>query len=307
MLAATRRCPREYGFMPLDDLRRERPTTSAERVLARGRLRERRAGSARPGAPRARAARRSTSTTTTTTRASATINLIVADASSTGEVLAGRASRELGVELTPEIAEPLYIALVTDTGRFQYTNTTPKALRLAAELVEAGADVQRVFQQVYESVEFAKLKLLARALDRAQVSRAGGSSSRTCCATTSRRSALPSRTRRGSSTTCARSRARARRADPRAAARRRPDAPRLACARASTSSTSRRSRARSAAAGTARRPASRARRRSTRSPSSSAGIRRAACPRERLSPRASRSSTSRRGRRRSRSSRRSAG
>ena len=32
-------------------------------------------------------------------------------------------------------------ALVTDTGRFQYTNTTPKALRLAAELVEAGADV----------------------------------------------------------------------------------------------------------------------------------------------------------------------
>src|ERR671928_72099 len=60
-------------------------------------------------------------------------------------------------------------ALVTDTGRFQYTNTTPKALRLAAELVEAGADVHRVFQGVYESVEFAKLKLLARALERAQV------------------------------------------------------------------------------------------------------------------------------------------
>ena len=55
-------------------------------------------------------------------------------------------SRELGVELTPEIAEALYIAVVTDTGRFQYTNTTPKALRLAAELVEAGADVHRVFQ-----------------------------------------------------------------------------------------------------------------------------------------------------------------
>ena len=80
-------------------------------------------------------------------------------------------SRELGVELTPDIAEALYIALVTDTGRFQYTNTTPKALRLAAELVEAGADVHRVFQGVYESVQFAKLKLLARALERAQVSR----------------------------------------------------------------------------------------------------------------------------------------
>jgi phosphoesterase RecJ-like protein len=81
--------------------------------------------------------------------------------------------RALGVQLTPEIAEALYIALVTDTGRFQYTNTTPKALRLAAELVEAGADVHAVFQQVYESVEFAKLKLLARALERARVLEGG--------------------------------------------------------------------------------------------------------------------------------------
>jgi phosphoesterase RecJ-like protein len=100
------------------------------------------------------------------------VNLIVADASSTGEVLRD-VFRALGVALTPDIAEPLYIALVTDTGRFQYTNTTPKALRLAAELVEAGADVHQVFQQVYESVEFAKLKLLARALDRARVLEGG--------------------------------------------------------------------------------------------------------------------------------------
>jgi phosphoesterase RecJ-like protein len=81
--------------------------------------------------------------------------------------------RELGVELTPEIAEALYIALVTDTGRFQYANTTPKALRLAADLVEAGADVHRVFQGVYENVQFAKLKLLARALERARVLEGG--------------------------------------------------------------------------------------------------------------------------------------
>ena len=96
------------------------------------------------------------------------VNLIVASASSTGEVLRD-VFGELGVELTPEIAEPLYVALVTDTGRFQYSNTTPKSLRLAAELVEAGADIHAVFQEVYESVEFAKLKLLARALDRARV------------------------------------------------------------------------------------------------------------------------------------------
>src|SRR5919204_1758238 len=100
------------------------------------------------------------------------VNLVVSKASSTGEVLRD-VFIELGVRLTPEIAEALYIALVTDTGRFQYTNTTPKALRLAAELVEAGADVHRIFQGVYESVQFAKLKLLARALERAQVYEGG--------------------------------------------------------------------------------------------------------------------------------------
>ena len=96
------------------------------------------------------------------------VNLIVGSASSTGEILRDL-FHELGVELTPEIAEALYIAVVTDTGRFQYANTSAKALRLAADLVEAGADVHRVFQGVYENVAFAKLKLVARALDNAKV------------------------------------------------------------------------------------------------------------------------------------------
>jgi len=100
------------------------------------------------------------------------VNLIVGHASSTGEILAD-VFRELGVVLTPEIAEALYIAVVTDTGRFQYANTTAKALRLAADLVEAGADVHRVFQGVYENVAFAKLKLVARALENAEVFEGG--------------------------------------------------------------------------------------------------------------------------------------
>jgi bifunctional oligoribonuclease and PAP phosphatase NrnA len=95
-----------------------------------------------------------------------TVDLVVADASSTAEVLAD-VFAELGVSLTPPIAEALYVGLVTDTGRFQYSNTTPKALRLAADLLEAGTDIQRIFQGVYESMQFAKVKLLARALDRA--------------------------------------------------------------------------------------------------------------------------------------------
>jgi bifunctional oligoribonuclease and PAP phosphatase NrnA len=96
------------------------------------------------------------------------VNLVVPDASSTGEIMADL-FRELGVEITPEIAEPLYVALVTDTGRFQYANTSSKALRLAADLIDAGADWHKVFQTVYENVQFAKLKLLARALERAEV------------------------------------------------------------------------------------------------------------------------------------------
>jgi phosphoesterase RecJ-like protein len=100
------------------------------------------------------------------------VNLVAADASSTGEVLADVLAL-LDVRLTPEIAEELYVAVVTDTGRFQYSNTTPKALRLAADLVEAGVDVQKVFQGVYETIQFAKLKLLARALERATVYEGG--------------------------------------------------------------------------------------------------------------------------------------
>jgi bifunctional oligoribonuclease and PAP phosphatase NrnA len=100
------------------------------------------------------------------------VNLVLGQASSTGEILYDL-FRELGVTITPDIAEALYIALVTDTGRFQYTNTTPKALRIAAELVEAGANVHQVFQDVYENVAFAKLKLLARALEKARVYEGG--------------------------------------------------------------------------------------------------------------------------------------
>jgi bifunctional oligoribonuclease and PAP phosphatase NrnA len=102
----------------------------------------------------------------------AKLNLVVPDASCAGEIVRDILA-QLDVALTPAIAEALYIALVTDTGRFQYTNTTPKSLRLAAELVEAGVDVHRVFQGIYESVDFAKLKLLARALERAQVYEGG--------------------------------------------------------------------------------------------------------------------------------------
>jgi phosphoesterase RecJ-like protein len=169
-LAGQTPLPREYAFMPLDELVREPPADSAERVLfAVDCAKEDRIGdeAARSRAPLVLNVDHHHDNTRF-----GDLDLIVADASSTGEVLRD-VFAELGVELTPELAEPLYIAVVTDTGRFQYANTTPKALRLAAELVEAGADIHAVFQEVYESVEFAKLKLLARALGRAEVLEGG--------------------------------------------------------------------------------------------------------------------------------------
>ncbi len=92
------------------------------------------------------------------------VNLVVGSASSTAEVLADVFSA-IDLPVTPAIAEALYAGLVTDTGRFQYSNTTPKALRLAATLVEAGADVSRIFQEIFESLELPRLRLLGRAID----------------------------------------------------------------------------------------------------------------------------------------------
>src|SRR3954453_18598082 len=163
--------PGEYGFMSLDELAREVPEDAGERVL----LAVDCANESRMG-PDPEILHRAPFTIDIDHHHDNTrfgdVNLIVPDASSTAEVLRD-VLRELDAEVTPEIAEALYIALVTDTGRFQYANTTPKALRLGAELVEAGADIHRVFQGVYENVQFAKLKLLARALERAQVFEGG--------------------------------------------------------------------------------------------------------------------------------------
>ena len=170
-LAGRAPLPAEYTFMRLDDLHRELPPDAGERVLvAVDCANESRLGPD-PEILHSVSLVLNIDHHHDNTRFG-DIDLVVAEASSTGEVLSDL-FHELGVSITPDVAEPLYIALVTDTGRFQYANTTPKALRLAADLIEAGADVHRIFQGVYESVQFAKLKLLARALERAAVYEGG--------------------------------------------------------------------------------------------------------------------------------------
>jgi phosphoesterase RecJ-like protein len=92
-----------------------------------------------------------------------TINHVDGQASCTAEMVWDLMT-ELGVELTPAIGEALYVGLVTDTGRFMYDNTGPRAHVMAAELLEGGVDGHGIFRRLYEGMPQGKLDLLARGL-----------------------------------------------------------------------------------------------------------------------------------------------
>jgi len=96
-----------------------------------------------------------------------TIDHVVEDASCTAEIV-WDLMQGLGIELTTAVAEVLYVGLVTDTGRFSYENTGPRAHLMAADLVAAGVDVALVYRRVYEGWPEPKLRLVALALSRAQ-------------------------------------------------------------------------------------------------------------------------------------------
>ena len=92
-----------------------------------------------------------------------TANLVDPKASCTAEIV-WRLAKELGAELTTEIARALYVGLITDTGRFMYENTTPEAHQMAAELIEAGVEPHVIYSRIYESLPFERITLLQRAL-----------------------------------------------------------------------------------------------------------------------------------------------
>jgi bifunctional oligoribonuclease and PAP phosphatase NrnA len=96
-----------------------------------------------------------------------TVNLVDGDASCTAEIV-WELMRALGVEPTIEIAEALYVGLVTDTGKFMYENTGVRAHVMAAELIDAGVDVHGIFRRLYEGMPAGKLELLSRALAHVQ-------------------------------------------------------------------------------------------------------------------------------------------
>jgi len=96
-----------------------------------------------------------------------TLDYVVPSASCTAEIV-WDLMHGLGVRPTADVAQALYIGLITDTGRFMYENTTPRAHTMAAELIDAGVEVAVVYRHLYEDMPPGRLALLGLALGQVQ-------------------------------------------------------------------------------------------------------------------------------------------
>ena len=95
------------------------------------------------------------------------LNLIDGSASSTAEIVIGVLDAA-GWPIDTAIARALHVGLVTDTGRFSYSNVTGDTLRADARLVDAGVDVAAIGRRLYENVPIAQVRLLGIAYSRVQ-------------------------------------------------------------------------------------------------------------------------------------------
>jgi len=153
--------PYEYRFFALDRLIQEPPADIAQRTvvfLDCGNIDRNSAAVLRDGAHLLNIDHHHDNTRF------GTLDLVAPDASCTAEIV-WDLMHGLGVAPTAAVAEALYVGLITDTGRFMYENTGPRAHQMAAELILAGVDVQGVYRRLYEDVPFAKLTLLMLALE----------------------------------------------------------------------------------------------------------------------------------------------
>lgn len=92
------------------------------------------------------------------------INWIDSTASAVGEMIYNLC-KAIGGRVTREISECLYMALVTDTGSFHFSNTTDRTLKVASELVRAGAKPADISEAVYNSYPWSRIELMRRVLD----------------------------------------------------------------------------------------------------------------------------------------------
>jgi bifunctional oligoribonuclease and PAP phosphatase NrnA len=92
-----------------------------------------------------------------------TINWIDSTASAVGEMIYNLC-KAIGGRVTREIAECVYMALVTDTGSFHYSNTTDRTLKVASELVKAGVRPADVSEAVYNNYPWSRIELMRQVL-----------------------------------------------------------------------------------------------------------------------------------------------
>ena len=92
------------------------------------------------------------------------LNLVRPECSSTAEILY-EIFQAIPVSLTPEVAENIYTAILTDTGSFRFANTTARTLAIAAEMVSLGVVPEKVAGEIYDSMSPERIELLARSLD----------------------------------------------------------------------------------------------------------------------------------------------
>jgi phosphoesterase RecJ-like protein len=93
-------------------------------------------------------------------------------AAATG-VLIYRLARTLGVHIDAELGQGIFVALVTDTGNFRYSNAGPESFSIASDLVNVGVNPHAISRHLYENEPMAKLKLLGEALSRLELSHDG--------------------------------------------------------------------------------------------------------------------------------------
>jgi phosphoesterase RecJ-like protein len=100
------------------------------------------------------------------------VNWIDSTAAAVGEMIYNL-SKALGVEVTKEIADCLYTALLTDTGSFHFSNTTERTLKIASELVRRGVEPARISQALYYSYPFSRIKLMGMVLSKIERDESG--------------------------------------------------------------------------------------------------------------------------------------
>jgi phosphoesterase RecJ-like protein len=92
-----------------------------------------------------------------------TINWIDQTASAVGEMIFNLC-KAIGGRITKEIAECVYLALVTDTGSFHFPNTTERTLKVASELIKAGAKPAQISEAVYNSYPWSRIELMRQVI-----------------------------------------------------------------------------------------------------------------------------------------------